>query len=56
MSIRWLLVLLLLTTTGVVEADGPADNVVDQVRPIPPKGIVLLDSDRSVLVAGVDAG
>ena len=55
MSIRWLLVLLLLTTTGVVEADGPADNVVDQVRPIPPKGIVLLDSDRSVLVAGVDA-
>jgi pimeloyl-ACP methyl ester carboxylesterase len=55
MSFRWLLPLLLLAMTGLVRADGPADNVVDQVRPIPPKGIVLPDADRAALQAGVDA-
>ncbi len=55
MSCRWLLPLLLLAATGLVRADGPADNMVDRVRPIPPKGIALSAADRSALQAGVDA-
>ena len=54
MSCRWLLPLLLLAATGLVRADGPADNMVDRVRPIPPKGIALSAADRSALQAGVD--
>src|SRR5262245_45742129 len=34
-------------------ADGPADNVADKVRPIPPPGIALGDADRSELTEGV---
>jgi hypothetical protein len=55
MSFRRLLPLLLLAMTGLVRADGPGDNVVDRVRPIPPKGISLSDPDRSALKAGADA-
>ena len=54
MSFRRLLPLLFLATTSLVRADGPADNVVDRVRPIPPKGIALSDADRSALQAGVE--
>ncbi len=54
MSFRRLLPLLFLAMTGLVRADGPTDHMVDQVRPIPPKGIVLSDGDRSALRAGVD--
>jgi pimeloyl-ACP methyl ester carboxylesterase len=34
-------------------ADGPKDNLADQVRPIPPPGIPVLESDRKELEAGV---
>ena len=56
MSCRRLLPLLSLAMalTGVVRGDGPADNVADRVRPVPPKGIAVPDADRAALQAGVD--
>ena len=36
-------------------ADGPADNVPDKVRRVPPPGIQIPDADRAELQAGVDA-
>ena len=54
MSMRRLLLVLLLGTSSLVRADGPSDNAVDKVRPVPPKGISLADADRSALHAGVD--
>ena len=46
---------LLVLTAAVARADGPADNVVDRVRPVPPPGITLSDSDRAELRAGGEA-
>ena len=54
MSFRGLLPPLVLAMAGLVRADGPADNVAERVRPVPPKGIAVSDSDRSTLQAGVD--
>jgi pimeloyl-ACP methyl ester carboxylesterase len=34
-------------------ADGPADNLPDKVRPVPPPGIKISESDRAELTAGV---
>jgi hypothetical protein len=51
---RWLLPLLPLFLTLVARADGPADNRVDNVRPVPPPGVKLADADREALQAGVD--
>jgi hypothetical protein len=34
-------------------ADGPKDNLPDNVRPIPPKGAVIGDADRAELKAGL---
>lgn len=34
-------------------ADGPADNQADKVRPVPPPGVVIADTDRRELEAGV---
>ncbi|EMI22491.1 putative secreted protein [Rhodopirellula maiorica SM1] len=45
------LVLLLLISTAL--ADGPADNVADQVRPVPPLGIELSQADRNELEGGL---
>ena len=36
-------------------ADGPKDNIVDNVRPVPPPGIKVPDEIRQELQAGVDA-
>ncbi len=55
MSFRGLLPLLMLAMAGLVRADGPADNVAERVRPVPPKGIAISDTDRSALKAGVEA-
>ncbi len=52
---RWLLPLLAFAVAGPVRADGPADNVAERVRPVPPKGIAVSDADRTALQAGVDA-
>ncbi len=35
-------------------ADGPKDNLPDNVRPIPPKGIDVPEADRNELRAGLD--
>jgi pimeloyl-ACP methyl ester carboxylesterase len=37
----------------VAYADGPADNIPDRVRPIPPAGIKVPDADRTELEAGI---
>jgi hypothetical protein len=35
-------------------ADGPKDNLADNVRPIPPKGVAVSDADLKELRAGLD--
>ncbi len=54
MAFRWLPPLLLLVAASLARADGPADNVPAKVRPIPPKGIMVGEADRSELQAGLD--
>ncbi len=56
MTYRRLLPLLsmIMVLAGLVRADGPADNIVDRVRPVPPKGIAVSEADRSALQAGID--
>ena len=41
-------------TVGVVLADGPADNLIDKVRPVPPAGIDISQEGRAELQRGVD--
>jgi len=47
--------LLCLLITPFALADGPKDNIPDQVRPIPPPGIQIADADRAELEKGVAA-
>ena len=54
MTTRWLLPILPLVLTFAVRADGPADNQVDKVRPVPPPGVVVPDADRKELEKGVE--
>ena len=54
MSSRWLFSFSLFLLASIARADGAADNLPDKVRPIPPKGIALPESDRSTLKAGLD--
>jgi dienelactone hydrolase len=54
MSSRWLLPVLLLVAIVPARGDGPADNLPDNVRPIPPKGVAVADADRAELQSGVD--
>ncbi|MCA9079769.1 MAG: prolyl oligopeptidase family serine peptidase [Planctomycetaceae bacterium] len=44
----------LLLLTQVLLADGPADNIIDNVRQIPPLGIEIPESDRTTLRQGLD--
>src|SRR6266536_1718498 len=37
----------------LVQADGPSDNLPDQVRRVPPPGIKIAEADRAELAAGV---
>src|SRR5687768_2013436 len=46
-------VLLLLCVVAVVQADGPQDNVVEKVRPVPPAGVKVADQDRQRLEQGL---
>jgi hypothetical protein len=46
-------ILVLFAAVPAVRADGPADNNPDKVRPIPPLGMKLAESDRTELEAGV---
>lgn len=34
-------------------ADGPADNIAEKVRPVPPPGVAVPDADRAVLQQGL---
>jgi pimeloyl-ACP methyl ester carboxylesterase len=43
--------LVLLTVAG--RADGPTDNLVDKVRPVPPPGLAIHDADRAELTESV---
>jgi hypothetical protein len=45
---RWTFALLLLAA-AFVRADGPADNLPDNVRPVPPPGVKIADADRAAL-------
>jgi dienelactone hydrolase len=40
---------------ALAHADGPADNLADKVRPVPPPGISVPDDVRQELRSGVDA-
>lgn len=48
----WTLGLMLAAATAAV-ADGPQDNVAEQVRPVPPVGLELSPTDRDELMAGL---
>jgi hypothetical protein len=50
---RWLPPLVFLGLTLIARADGPADNRIDNVRPVPPPGIGISDADRKALEDGV---
>src|SRR5471030_3208980 len=43
----------LLIIGGLTFADGPTDNMVDKVRPVPPPGIAIPAETRAELEAGV---
>src|SRR3954468_8239816 len=47
--------LLLSLTLSSSRADGPADNMPDKVRPVPPPGIKVADTDREELETGITA-
>ena len=47
--------LLTLLVATAVRADGPADNVAEKVRPVPPPGIMVPAEVRDELQSGIDA-
>jgi hypothetical protein len=51
---RMLFLLSCLVLSTSIRADGPVDNQVDKVRPVPPEGIKIPDEVRTKLQAGVD--
>ena len=44
---------LLSVATPRVAADGPADNIPANVRPVPPPGVAVSDADRAALQSGL---
>jgi Prolyl oligopeptidase family len=54
MPLRILPLWISLALFGIARADGPRDNQPDNVRPIPPRGIAIPDSDRAELQGAVD--
>ncbi len=51
---RLLFLLVLLVGTMPIHADGPKDNLPDNVRPVPPKGSAVKPEDAAELRAGLD--
>src|SRR5579871_2426345 len=49
------IVLMLAGIVAIARADGPADNLPDNVRRIPPPGIMVSAEDRADLQQGIDA-
>jgi dienelactone hydrolase len=52
MTFRLLLLVVAASFALRVSADGPADNLADKVRPIPPPGLAISEADRSELTDG----
>ncbi|MCB1205893.1 MAG: prolyl oligopeptidase family serine peptidase [Verrucomicrobiae bacterium] len=50
-----LAVFIFLLGSSAVRADGPEDNLPDQVRPVPPSGIVVASEKSTSLNAGLEA-
>jgi hypothetical protein len=46
------LCLLLLTATAAL-ADGPKDNLPENVRPVPPPGVAVPEADKTALTLGL---
>src|SRR6266576_1950127 len=53
MKTNWLVGLTFFLCSTGVRADGLADNQPDKVRPVPPPGIAISETDRAELKAGV---
>ena len=53
MKINCLVGLTFFLCSAGVRADGPADNVPEKVRRVPPPGIAISETDRAELRAGV---
>lgn len=55
MSLRrsLLLAAVVTLTSPLLRGDGPADNKVDNVRPVPPKGSMIAEEDRNDLKSGL---
>src|SRR5678816_2187180 len=51
--VKFISVALLVASCVISFADGPADNAADKVRPVPPPGAKITDSDREELQKGV---
>lgn len=49
----WGLGLAMMGSLGAALADGPADNIPEKVRPVPPPGIQVPDADRAELEQGL---
>src|SRR5437879_4706503 len=54
MKQTWRTVWVILFPAIALGADGPADNVIDKVRPVPPPGIQVPTADHQQLAQGVD--
>src|SRR5947208_800772 len=50
---RMLLAAAVIVFAPLAYADGPKDNVPDNVRPVPPKGVAVSDADRKELADGL---
>jgi dienelactone hydrolase len=51
---RWALILTVVAcAASPLRADGPADNVADRVRPVPPEGVEVPAAERQQLGAGL---
>ena len=51
--LRLLVLSALFASPSLLLADGPKDNLTENVRQIPPPGIVVTESDRGELEAGL---
>src|SRR5437773_2772850 len=53
MKAHWFAVLATIVVLAPLGADGPGDNLVDKVRPVPPPGIKLAPADHQELTQGI---
>ena len=53
-SLAFLLCLPGMALALAAAGDGPADNIPEKVRPVPPPGIAVPDADRTALQQGLD--